>query len=119
MKRYTFYCMAITTIFFVAGCIENNPKEDIATITSGPFLKSNPTDFCIHLCEQKLNEMTNLTNGPCLSDEVSYSDWVCDVAHNPRQAIDDLPENQCSTYTEGLAHHFVEVDENCEFIRAV
>ncbi len=47
-------------------------------------------------------------------------DWVCDIAHSPRQSeIDDLPENQCSAYREGRAKHFVEVDMNCNLIRAI
>ena len=59
---------------------------------------------------------------PCLSDnnpEWNISGWVCDVAHSPRQAMDDLPENQCSEFREGKSNHFVEVDAACEFIRAV
>lgn len=60
----------------------------------------------------------NLNNGPCLSNEI-YADWVCDVAHDPREQIDNIPENQCPVFREGKAHHFVEVDENCDFIRAM
>ena len=56
-----------------------------------------------------------MTNGPCLSNEI-VEDWVCDVAHSPRQAVDDLPENQCPAYGD-KASHFVEVDPDCNFIR--
>ena len=42
---------------------------------------------------------------------------VCDVAHSPREAVDDLPENQCADFREGRAHHFVEVTPDCRFIR--
>lgn len=58
----------------------------------------------------------DLSNGPCLSNE-AVPDWVADIAHNPRQAIDDLPENQCSAYREGTAHHFVELDPDGNLIR--
>jgi hypothetical protein len=67
-----------------------------------------------------LNADQNLDTGPCLSDnndEWNVNDWVCDIAHSPRLDIDNLPENQCLAYTEGQAHHFVEVDENCKLIR--
>jgi len=59
----------------------------------------------------------DLSNGPCLSNEV-VPDWVADIAHDPRQAVDDLPENQCSAYREGRAHHFVELDPAGNLIRA-
>ena len=82
--------------------------------------KLDPIEECIKLCSSVKGKI-NLTNGPCLSDdnpEWKVKDWVCDVAHWPRQAVDNLPENQCKDFREGKAHHFVEVDENCNFIRA-
>lgn len=59
----------------------------------------------------------DMSVGPCLSNEV-IPDWVADVAHWPRQAIDDDPANQCSAFREGKAHHFVELDPEGNFIRA-
>ena len=35
--------------------------------------------------------------------------WVADIAHDPREDIDDEPENQCQRYREGEASHFVEL----------
>jgi len=64
----------------------------------------------------------DLSDGPCLSDdnpEWAIENWVCDVAHSPREAIDNLPENQCREFREGIASHFVEVDPNCKFIKAI
>jgi hypothetical protein len=77
------------------------------------------TEKCAALCKA-MN--FDLSNGPCLSDSSpawNISDWVCDVAHSPRIAIDNLPENQCSEFRKGKAHHFVEVSPGCEFIRVV
>lgn len=59
----------------------------------------------------------DLSAGPCLSNNL-IPDWVADIVHNPRQAIDDLPANQCSAYLEGKAHHFVELDPEGNLIRA-
>ena len=76
---------------------------------------------CIELCRDAKMKGVDLSNGPCLSDnnpDWQTDDWVCDVAHWPRQAIDNNPENQCQEFRSGNAHHFVEVNENCEFIRA-
>ncbi|MCX6818140.1 MAG: hypothetical protein NTU57_04760 [Candidatus Aenigmarchaeota archaeon] len=75
---------------------------------------------CIYICTTISSDMSD--RSPCLSDnnpEWGISDWVCDVAHSPRQTIDDLPENQCLEFREGNAHHFIEVDPGCEFIRAM
>jgi len=59
----------------------------------------------------------DLSAGPCLSNNV-IPDWVADIAHSPRQEVDDKPENQCSAYREGTAHHFVELDPAGNLIRA-
>ena len=58
----------------------------------------------------------DMSRGPCLG--VIKEDWVADVAHDPRQDIDDEPENQCEAYRSGEADHFVELDPDGEFIRS-
>ncbi len=54
--------------------------------------------------------------GPCLG--VIAPGWVADVAHDPRQPIDDEPENQCEAYRSGEAEHFVELDPEGNYIRS-
>ena len=54
-------------------------------------------------------------DGPCLG--VIIDGWVADVAHDPRQAVDDRPENQCEAYRSGEADHFVELDPAGNVIR--
>ncbi|MEW6294999.1 MAG: hypothetical protein AB1467_01740 [Candidatus Diapherotrites archaeon] len=74
-------------------------------------------DACISLCNVEKAKGTDLSNGPCLGNPLSgFPDFVCDVAHDPRTAVDNLPENQCSAFREGKAKHFVEVDESCKVI---
>jgi len=58
----------------------------------------------------------DLSNGPCLSNNL-MPDWVLDIAHDPRQSVDNLPENQCSAFREGEAHHFIEMDESGKIIK--
>jgi hypothetical protein len=58
---------------------------------------------------EKASQGVDMTSGPCLTNQL-ISDWVLDIAHDPRRAIDNLPENQCEAYIEGRAHHFVELD---------
>jgi len=66
---------------------------------------------------QQIVQGTDLSNGPCISNNL-MPDWVADVAHDPRQEVDNFPENQCAAYREGNAHHFVELDPSGSLIRA-
>ena len=58
----------------------------------------------------------DMTNGPCLG--VIKPGWVADVAHDPRQPVDDEPANQCAEYRSGEADHFVELDPDGNYIRS-
>jgi hypothetical protein len=61
----------------------------------------------------------DLTSGPCISESLpGLSDWVADVAHDPRQDVDDEPQNQCQRYRDGEAHHFIELSPTGQLIRA-
>jgi hypothetical protein len=59
---------------------------------------------------------TDFADGPCLG--VVLENWVADIAHDPREEVDDRPENQCEAYRSGEAEHFVELDPDGELIRA-
>ncbi len=101
MKKIIFL---LITIVLLSGCV-NKPASEKDTAISA----------CIEKCRSTTQD---LSNGPCLSNEI-ITNWVCDVAHSPRQTVDNLAENQCSAYREGKASHFVEVDINCNLITAV
>jgi hypothetical protein len=58
----------------------------------------------------------DMSRGPCLG--VIKEGWVADVAHDPRQDVDDDPANQCPEYRSGEADHFVELDPAGEYIRS-
>jgi len=74
---------------------------------------------CVEACREAMISGIDLSSGPCLVESIpGLNFWSCDVAHNPRQPIDNLPENQCSSFREGRTKHFVEVDINCNLIRA-
>jgi hypothetical protein len=63
----------------------------------------------------------DLSSGPCIAESLpapGLSDWVADIAHDPRQDVDDQAENQCQRYRDGDAHHFVELTPNGQLIRA-
>jgi hypothetical protein len=61
----------------------------------------------------------DLSTGPCISESLpTLPDWVADIAHDPRQPVDDVPANQCARYRSGQAHHFVELAPDGKLIRA-
>jgi len=66
--------------------------------------------------EQAKAQGVDMSDGPCLG--VVKPGWVADVAHDPREAVDDEPENQCAEYRSGEADHFVELDPEGNFIRS-
>jgi hypothetical protein len=61
----------------------------------------------------------NLSAGPCIAEQLpGLVDWAVDVAHDPRQAVDDEPAHQCQSYRDGRTHHFVELTPQGQPIRA-
>ncbi len=77
---------------------------------------------CISYCEYLKSQDFDLSKGPCIMDPYKYkgkynNDWVCDIAHNPRISIDNLAENQCSSFRKRESKHFIELTPDCKFIR--
>ena len=70
----------------------------------------------LNLYIQKRQENLDFSTGPCLGKIAD--DWVLDIAHNPRQDIDNKSENQCPDFLAGRAHHFVEFDPQGNLIKA-
>ena len=69
--------------------------------------------------EEAVSRGEDLEVGPCIAEELpGLPDWVADVAHDPREDIDDEPENQCQRYRDGAASHFVELTPAGDVIRA-
>jgi len=98
----------LTITVFLSGCIGQTDKSD----------GEKAIDACMKKCNELLNMGQDLSNGPCLLNPIEGTEWVCDVAHSPRQDVDNKPENQCSAYREGIAKHFVEVNPGCELIKS-
>lgn len=107
--------LAFAIVLLTSACvgipeIQKGAAGDFADIAKGE---------CIKACNQAYVAGRDLSAGPCLLDPLPLqSDWVCDVAHSPRGAADNDPQNQCSSYLRGTAKHFVEVTTICDFIRA-
>jgi len=65
---------------------------------------------------QQKSAGVDFSDGPCLSNDL-LPGWVADIAHEPRQSVDDLPQNQCSAYLEGKAQPFLELDTEGNLIQ--
>lgn len=106
-------CLAGALGLFVlaGGCVQQDYHSQIAT---------NAIVACKDLCQNARAGGADLSSGPCLGNPLQEikPQWVCDIAHLPRIASDNLPENQCSAFREGKANNFVELDENCGLIVA-
>lgn len=70
---------------------------------------------CIAKC-QELSQNIAL-DSQCILDPIPDTEWVCDIAHSPRAAEDNLPENQCAAFRNGTAKHFIELTPECKLIR--
>ena len=111
--------------FILVGCQKAiKPLTDVVDYTTGKVQleqkkqadKTLATIKCQELCQSILaTDGQDFDIGPCLSNEI-IPDWVCDIAHSPRQDVDNEPANQCSAFRTGSAHHFIELDGNCNMI---
>lgn len=59
----------------------------------------------------------DLSTGPCIDDGETFPDWVIDIVHDPREPIDDLPENQCGAFRDGRVDKFIEFTTSGKAIR--
>lgn len=106
-------CIILTALFvFLSGCVQ------ISSDNSSASSDQSLIDSCIQACETSKAAGNNLENGPCLLNPMPQDKlWVCDVAHDPRSEMDNLPENQCSAFGKNGTNHFIEVSPECKFIR--
>jgi len=106
---FIFFVLLIGFIMFLSGCKKSRENENVSGIINS----------CKEACKIALEKNQSLERGPCLLDPIRDTDWVCDIAHSPRQAIDNLKENQCNSWHNGTAKHFIELTPECEFIKAL
>jgi len=105
-KKIVFILILIIFVVSISGCTKKSSEANIDSLK----------DECISACKNALTKGMNLTDGPCLLNPMSDPHWVCDVAHSPREPVDNLKENQCSAYGR-TADHFIEVNPECKIIR--
>jgi hypothetical protein len=101
---------AVGTALLVAGCggdgVSNDERDRAVAAAQSAY-------------DRAVERGEDLDSGPCIAEALpELSDWVADVAHDPRADVDHDPDNQCRRYREGEASHFVELTPQGELIRA-
>ena len=104
-------CLAFALALTFGGCDSGDGDADRSTLSG----EDDAVAECIRLCELALADDVDLSEGPCMSEEV-VDNWACDIAHDPRTDEDDLETNQCDSWPD-QAEHFVELDTECFLIR--
>ena len=123
--KLTFTALLLLAVF-MGGCLQETQQVDqsLESLTESPALtglsQETAVQLCVNACQEAKDAGTNLNDGPCLLDPITEMPaWVCDVAHSPRADVDNIRANQCDAWHDGTASHFIEVDPDCEFIKAV
>lgn len=126
-KKFLYYAVIATAFLIVIVLIyltaipkpvvapsKNEASASAASVP--PDFKGNEDAFknALNLYIQKKQEGIDMTNGPCLGKIAE--DWVLDIAHKPRLAVDEKPQNQCADYTSGKVKHFIELEPDGKLI---
>lgn len=101
--------LAIFVLVSVIACdgssVSNDERSQAVSLAQAAYAtaQANGTDF---------------TKGPCIAEQLDgMPDWSVDVAHDPREDVDNQAANQCQAYRQGKTHHFVELDPDGKLIR--
>lgn len=126
-KKFLYYAVIATAFLIVIVLIyltaipkpvvaPSKNEESTLAASVPPDFKGNEDAFknALNLYIQKKQEGIDMTNGPCLGKIAD--DWVLDIAHKPRLAVDEKPQNQCADYTSGKVKHFIELEPDGKLI---
>lgn len=106
------------------GCVEGKCAWSDQTLKcveeKNKPLNEAPAETAQALCLMKCFEAkrlgTDLSRGPCISDEIAAG-WACDVVHSPKTEEDSLQQNVCPGLLGDKLKRIVEVTENCDVAR--
>ena len=99
----------------LASCIASADNDEPV----GDSEQTRAIEAAMDAFEEAAADGVDMSNGPCIAEELEdVPGWSVDVAHDPRQEVDNDPANQCQAFRDGRTTHFVELDENGDLIRA-
>ncbi|MCR4325144.1 MAG: hypothetical protein NUV69_05690 [Candidatus Curtissbacteria bacterium] len=122
MPRYVKFAIPLIILalfLFAYFRISRNDAPEISQQEQSPNTQIASQDEALknalNLYAQKKEAGVDFSNGPCLG--IIAEGWVLDIAHNPRQKLDDREENQCKDFLEGSATHFIELDPEGKLLK--
>lgn len=117
MPKNPLFFIVLIIILLYATFIYLMRPEDNGEYVVGKSLESDrAVNQAKHFYGLRKASGESFANGPCLSDAL-MPNWVADIVHNPREAIDDQTAYQCPSFLEGKAQHFVELDMEGNVVR--
>jgi len=106
------------------GCEVERPKRSLNLDSVNMAIESSlALDEADKVYAEAKDRGLDFSQGPCLSNNLfgnpDYPEtlWVLDIAHQPREEVDNQKENQCLAYREGRALNYIEFDEEGNLIR--
>lgn len=103
--------LVLFSILALSGCVGEKKQAEKTE-------KDLAIEYAKEIYKQKKSGGTDFSSGPCIANPVpELPGWVVDIAHDPRQEVDNLPENQCSNFRLGQANHFIELNEKGEVMK--
>lgn len=117
MSKHQLFAFVLTVIVIASVFIYAQKPRGTGEYRAGDWSEADRAvnlAKSVFLSRRALGE--TFDSGQCLSDALMPG-WVADIVHKPRQAVDDLPENQCSSFRQGRSIHFVELDPQGIIVR--
>jgi hypothetical protein len=128
-KKFVWLIMGIIIIFLIIiNLVLFRGDEDNWILDSkGVYIKhGNPRDIpsyvkvqqdaltCANTLYTNAKNSGMVFNSQCLG---KCGDYSVDVVHVPRSSEDNIIENQCSDYSLGVTHKFIELDKDGNIVK--
>lgn len=108
-NRNLLLIIALSVIAIVAVITILTDYRDLSYKPGTDAKRDFAVTYAKKIYKTSLEQGMDMSNGPCLTNNL-FDDWVVDVVNNPKNELDDLPENKCSDYESGKRKHIVELD---------
>jgi hypothetical protein len=109
--------LVVALVVLAASCGDDD--DDAAADDSQVSEEDRAIELALEAYDEAVASGVDLEVGPCIAEELpGLPGWVVDIAHDPRQEVDNDPANQCQNFLSGEAEHFVELDPDGNLIQA-
>jgi hypothetical protein len=126
MKKKYFFIIGLVALFIIIFLIFRANEDNWIKDSRGVWIKhGNPIETPDAILEQqemincslgKFNNFSEEINSQCLG---ACGDYAVDIINVPRTEEDNLIENQCADYNNGIISHFIELNKKGEIVRII